>query len=55
MRTLSPERLELIDALVAEANIGDITAGLLEKDEHLTAALRAVFGLRFSGGCAYPA
>lgn len=47
MRTLSPERLELIDAMVAEANIGDITAGLLEKDEHLTAALRAVFGLRF--------
>ena len=41
MRTLSPERLELIDAMVAEANIGDITAGLLEKDEHLTATLRA--------------
>ena len=55
MRTLSPERLELIDALFAEANIGDITAGLLEKDEHLTAALRAVCELRFSGGCAYPA
>ncbi len=47
MRTLSAERIELIDALVAEANIGDITAGLLEKDEHLTAALQAVFGLRF--------
>jgi hypothetical protein len=29
MRTLSAERIELIDALVAEANIGDITAGLL--------------------------
>ena len=38
MITLSAERIELIDALVAEANIGDITAGLLEKDEHLTAA-----------------
>lgn len=47
MRTLSAERIELIDALVAEANIGDITAGLLEKDEHLTAALQAVFGLSF--------
>lgn len=47
MRTLSTERLELIDALVAEASIGDITAGLLEKDEHLTAALQAVFGLSF--------
>jgi len=47
MRTLPAERLELIDALVAEASIGDITAGLLEKDEHLTAALRVVFGLSF--------
>ena len=47
MRTLSAERIELIDALVAEANIGDITAGLLEKDEHLTAALQVVFGLSF--------
>jgi predicted nucleotidyltransferase component of viral defense system len=47
MRTLSAERIELIDALVAEANIGDITAGLLEKDEHLTVALQAVFGLGF--------
>jgi hypothetical protein len=47
MRLLSTERLELIDALVAEANIGGVTAGLLEKDEHLTAALRAVFELNF--------
>lgn len=47
MRKLSAERLELIDALVAEANIGGVTAGLLEKDEHLTAALQAVFALNF--------
>lgn len=47
MRTLSVERLELIDALVAEADIGGLTAGLLEKDEHLTAALQAVFDLNF--------
>ncbi len=47
MRVLSTERLELIDALVAEANIGGVTAGLLEKDEHLTAALQAVFELNF--------
>ena len=47
MRTLSAERLELIDALVAEADIGGVTAGLLEKDEHLTAALQAVFDLNF--------
>ena len=47
MRVLTNERLELIDALVAESDIGDVTAGLLEKDEHLTAALKAVFALRF--------
>lgn len=47
MRVLVAERRELIDALVAEADIGDVTAGLLEKDEHLTAALQAVFELRF--------
>ncbi len=42
MRKLPAERLELIDALVAEAEIGGVTAGLLEKDEHLTAALKAI-------------
>ena len=47
MRTLSAERRELIDALLAEADIGGVTAGLLEKDEHLTAALQAVFDLNF--------
>lgn len=47
MKKLSTERLELIDALVAEAGVGGITAGFLEKDEHLTAALQAVFALNF--------
>ena len=47
MRALPDDRRELIDALVAEADVGDVTAGLLEKDEHLTAALQAVFQLRF--------
>ena len=47
MRALSPARLELIDALVAEADTGGITAALLEKDEHLTDALGAVFELKF--------
>ena len=49
MRALRPERLELIDALVAETALGGITAGLLEKDEHLTDALRALFALRLDG------
>ena len=47
MRKLSQDRLDLIDALVAECGLVGITAGLLEKDEHLTDALRAVFALKF--------
>jgi predicted nucleotidyltransferase component of viral defense system len=47
MRALSPARLELIDALVAEADTGGITAALLEKDDHLTDALGALFELEF--------
>ena len=49
MKVLSSERQELIDALVAESAMGGITAGLLEKDEHLTDALRALFALRLGG------
>lgn len=47
MRSLSIDRLQLIEALVAERTTGEISAALLEKDEHLTAALRAVFDLHF--------
>lgn len=36
MKVLNSERQELIDALVAETAMGGITAGLLEKDEHLS-------------------
>lgn len=49
MKVLSSERQELIDALVAESAMGGITAGLLEKDEHLTDALRALFALQLDG------
>lgn len=49
MKVLSSERQELIDALVAETAMGGITAGLLEKDEHLTDALRALFALPLNG------
>ena len=47
MRSLAPERAEFIEALAAETDLGRITTGLLEKDEHLTDALRAVFTLKF--------
>ena len=49
MRVLAPQRRELIEALIAEATSGGITAGLLEMDEHLTDALRALFALRLEG------
>lgn len=45
MKTLAGDRLALIDALVAETELGGVTAALLEKDEHLTDALRALFAL----------
>lgn len=47
MRVLAKDRADLIEALDAEANLGKVTAALLEKDEHLTDALRAVFALKF--------
>nr|WP_315185764.1 nucleotidyl transferase AbiEii/AbiGii toxin family protein [uncultured Albidiferax sp.] len=47
MRVLAKDRADLIEALVAEADIGRVTTALLEKDEHLTDALRAVFALEF--------
>ncbi|MDB6001261.1 MAG: hypothetical protein JWP52_2960 [Rhizobacter sp.] len=49
MRSLSRDRLDLIDALVAESSLGGITASLLEKDEHLTDALRALFAMKVEG------
>lgn len=49
MKILSSERQEHIDALVAETAMGGITAGLPEKDEHLTDALRALFELPLDG------
>jgi predicted nucleotidyltransferase component of viral defense system len=46
LKTLLPSRIELIDALVAEGSHGQLTAAWLEKDEHLTDALRTVFALQ---------
>lgn len=49
MKSLAKDRQDLIDALVAEPTLGGITAGLLEKDEHLTDALRALFAVPLEG------
>lgn len=47
MRVLANDRADLIEALVAESSLSGMTTALLEKDEHLTDALRAVFALQF--------
>ncbi|WP_158243003.1 hypothetical protein [Trinickia soli] len=38
MKTISSEQKELIDALVAAGLAGNLSAAVLEKDVHLTAA-----------------
>lgn len=43
MKTLAAEQCELIDAVVAERDVGNITAAIFEKDAHITDALRALF------------
>lgn len=45
MRVLTPDRTDLIEALVADSRYPNISAGLLEKDEHLTDALGVIFQL----------
>lgn len=49
MKTLAAARQELIEALVAEGGPEGISAGLLEKDEHLSDALAALFALKQDG------
>jgi predicted nucleotidyltransferase component of viral defense system len=49
MRRLPSSRIEVIDALVLEGGNPLLTAALLEKDEHLTDALRALFALNLDG------
>ncbi|VVE76256.1 hypothetical protein PAN31117_05361 [Pandoraea anapnoica] len=45
MRIISKAQLELIDALVAEEDLGGISAAILEKDIHVTDTLRALASL----------
>ena len=49
MKTLTGDRLALIDALVAETELGGVTAALLERDEHLADALRVLFAVPSDG------
>lgn len=49
MKTLLAERRELIEALLVEHGSMGISGGLLEKDEHLSDALAALFALQLDG------
>lgn len=43
MKTLAAEQRELIDAVVAERDVGNISAAIFEKDVHITDVLRTLF------------
>lgn len=41
MKKITSRQRELVDAVIAEKNIGGLTAAILEKDIHVTDALHA--------------
>lgn len=49
MKTITPEQVELIDAVLAEVSVGLLTASILEKDIHVTDALQALMSMQFFG------
>jgi hypothetical protein len=49
MKTITPEQVELIDAVLAEVDVGFLTASILEKDIHVTDALQRLMEIRFPG------
>lgn len=49
MKTITPEQVELIDAVLAEVDVGLLTASILEKDVHVTDALQALMSMQFPG------
>jgi predicted nucleotidyltransferase component of viral defense system len=42
MKTITQSQVELIDAVIAEKDVGGLTAAILEKDVHVTEALHAL-------------
>lgn len=49
MKTITPEQVELIDAVLAEVDVGFLTASILEKDIHVTDALQRLMEMQFPG------
>lgn len=46
MKAITPDKAELIEAVLAELDVGLLTASILEKDVHVTDALRVVLNIR---------
>lgn len=49
MKTITGAQSELIQAVLAERDVGELTAGILEKDIHVTDALEALFTTELPG------
>lgn len=47
MRTIADAQAELIDAIIAELDVGGLTSAVLEKDIHVTEALHALSALAY--------
>lgn len=48
MKTITVDQIELIDAVLAEVDVGLLTASILEKDIHVTDALQALASMQFA-------
>lgn len=53
MKTLDAAQIELIDAVLAEGEVGGLTPAILEKDIHVTDALQALLGRPYEGATLY--
>ena len=47
MKAITPDQAELIEAVLAEFDVGLLTASILEKDVHVTDALCALLGMEY--------
>jgi predicted nucleotidyltransferase component of viral defense system len=46
MRTLTQAQADFVDAVVAEKDVGGLTAAIFEKDIHVTDVLQALFAIQ---------
>jgi len=53
MKTLDGSQIDLIDAVLAEGDVGGLTPAIFEKDIHVTDELLALLGQSFAGATLY--